>query len=169
MSLLHILVGLGLLTLGRKLFWLFVGCVGFIAGFTYVHHVWGAPSDLVILLIALVIGVIGALLALFLQGVAIGLAGFIAGGYSALTVMDLFGLGGGQLSWLLYVIAGIIGVILVFMIFDWALIVLSSLTGAALIVQVAEFSSRVELVIFFVLMILGVLFQARIRRRKPPR
>jgi len=167
MGLVNFLVGLALLTLGRRLFWLFVACVGFVAGVTSVQQAWGAEPDFIAFAIAGVAGLIGALLAIFFQGLAIGLAGFIAGGYSAFAIMNLFGLGALQLFWLLCVIGGIIGVILVFVIFDWTLIVLSSLIGAALIAQFTELSSRLEALIFLILMASGVLFQARLLGRKP--
>ena len=41
MGLVNFLVGLALLTLGRRLFWLFVACVGFVAGVTSVQQAWG--------------------------------------------------------------------------------------------------------------------------------
>ena len=168
MGLLNFLIGVVLLTLGRKLFWLFVGCVGFAAGFTYVRQLWGTQSDLLILGIALGLGLIGALLAIFFQALAIALAGFVAGGYITFTIMNLFGLGAPQWIWLFYLTGGIVGTVLLFIIFDWALIALSSVIGASLIVQVTELSPHLEVVIFFLLIISGVLFQARLLKRKPP-
>jgi len=38
MGVLNIFVGIALLILGRKLFWLFVACVGFAVGFTYAQQ-----------------------------------------------------------------------------------------------------------------------------------
>ena len=168
MGLVNFILGVILLTLGRKLFWLFVGCVGFAAGVTYAHQLWGTQSDLMILGIALGLGLIGALLAIFFQAVAIALAGFVAGGYITFTIMNLFGFESAQLIWLFYIIGGILGAVLLFIIFDWTLIALSSLLGASLIVQVTELSSHLEVVIFFLLIILGVLFQSRLLQRRPP-
>lgn len=169
MGFLNFLIGLVLLTLGRKLFWLFVGCVGFAAGFTYVHQIWGTHSDLMILAIALGLGLIGALLAIFLQALAIALAGFVAGGYITFTIMNLFGVEAHQWIWLFYLTGGIVGTVLLFIIFDWALIALSSVIGASLVVQVIELSPHLEVVIFFLLIILGVLCQARLLKGKPPK
>jgi len=140
MGLLNFLIGVVLLTLGRKLFWLFVGCVGFAAGFTYVHQLWGTQSDLMILGIALGLGLIGALLAVFFQALAIALAGFVAGGYVTFSIMNLFGLEAPQLIWLFYLTGGIVGTVLLFIIFDWALIALSSLLGASPIVRITKLS-----------------------------
>ena len=169
MGFLNFIIGVVLLTLGRKLFWLFVGCVGFAAGFTYVNQLWGTQPGLMILGVALGLGLIGALLAIFFQAVAIGLAGFVAGGYIAFTIMNLFGLEASQLAWLFYLAGGIVGTVLLFVIFDWALIALSSVIGASLIVQVTELSPHLGVVIFFLLIIAGVLFQARLLKKRSPK
>ena len=79
-------------------------------------------------------------------------------------LLDLLGLGGAQLPWLLYVIGGMIGAVSLLLIFDWALIFLSSLLGSALIVQAAEFGSQVEKLLFIALAVVGILFQARLLR-----
>jgi hypothetical protein len=167
MGLLNFAVGVILLTLGRKLFWLFVGGVGFAAGFFYGQGWSGTHSDLMILIIALGLGLMGALLAIFFQALAIALAGFIAGGYITFTIMNLFGFESAQLTWIFYLIGGIIGAVLLFLIFDWALIALSSLLGASLIVQVIELDSLLEGVIFFLLILFGIIFQATLLKRRP--
>jgi hypothetical protein len=70
------IVGAALLVFGRKLFWLFVAGIGFIAGLNVAtSYLKGSPQWL-ILLLALVAGLIGALLAVFAQSIAIGIAGF---------------------------------------------------------------------------------------------
>ena len=62
-----------------------------------------------ILVIALGLGLTGALLAIFFQALKIALPGFIAGGYITFTIMNLFGLEAAQLIWLFYLIGGIAG------------------------------------------------------------
>ena len=71
--------------------------------------------------IGLVVGFVAALLAVFVQNFAIGLAGFLAGGYIALQILPMLNLEGGWIPWLAFVIGGIIGVILVGAVLDWAL------------------------------------------------
>ena len=165
MSMVNIFVGIILLALGRKLFWLFVGCIGFVAGYASVQQFGGVQSDLIIILIALFSGLVGALLAVFFQGVAIALAGFIAGGYISIIVTALMGFGGEQLLWVFYVMGGIIGAVLLFLIFDWALILISTLSGASLIVQTAEFGHYKETFLFIALVIIGMMFQTVLLRQ----
>ena len=153
-----IILGCALLLAGRKLFWLFVGAAGFVAGLELATQFWQGPEILAIL-IGLVVGVIFALLAIFLQSVAIGVAGFLAGGYILTVLAGMLGLNQGAFSWIVYLIGGIIGVLLVVFLFDWALIVLSSLAGASLISQALLLSAGIAGMIFLALVIVGVIIQ----------
>jgi len=58
-------------------------------------------------------------------------------------------------------IGGVGGAIILFFIFDWALIFLSTLTGATLIVQMTAFNLWVEIILFIVLVIAGAAFQTK--------
>jgi Domain of unknown function (DUF4203) len=164
-----ILIGILVLTFGRKLFWLFVGCLGFAVGFNYAPYVWPVQSTLFLLILATITGIIGAVLALFFQKIAIGLAGFAGGGYIALNLLNLFGIRLEQTIWLPYLIGGIIGALLLFCIFDWALIFVSSLTGATMITQATTLSPGVELILYVGLVITGVVIQTALYRKTSPR
>ena len=73
-------IGVVVLLFGRKLFWLCVAAIGFAAGVTLASHIVSEPTPLLQLTFAVLLGFVGALLALFVQKLAIGVAGFIAGG-----------------------------------------------------------------------------------------
>jgi MFS family permease len=158
-------VGLTLLVLGRKLFWLFVGCVGFICGYTSAHQLGVAHSQLSVFLIALLLGLVGALLAVFFQGLAIAVAGFVAGAYVSMVTINYFGFEAGQSFWMIGVIGGVLGAVLLFLIFDWALIFISSLSGASFIVQTLAFKHDLETLLFFILVILGIIIQTALLRK----
>ena len=128
-----VLIGVVILLFGRKLFWLCVAAVGFALGVEVAPHLVHEPSPVLALVIALVLGLVGALLALFLQKVAIAVLGFLAGGYLANGMAAAFFVHYAQYSTLVFVVGGIIGAILLLALFDWALIVVSSLIGAHLI------------------------------------
>src|SRR4051794_37808336 len=127
------IVGTIVLLFGRKLFWLCVAAVGFAAGVEVVPHLVAQPSPLLALTFALVLGFAGALLALFLQKIAVGIAGFVAGGRLALTVAAAFMADAAHNYWLTFIIGGVVGAILLLVLFDWALVFLSSIVGAYLI------------------------------------
>jgi len=161
MNWLNVIIGVILLFVGRRLFWLFVACVGFASGYHYAQQIWAIHSPILVVLLSLAVGGLGAIIAIFFQKAAIVVAGFAAGGYIVLTLFDQFAGLPAQMVWLPYIIGGIIGAITLFLVFDWALIFLSTLTGATLIVQMAAFGPWVEVALFLALVIAGILFQAK--------
>src|SRR5205814_2863212 len=84
------LIGILILFFGRKLFWLCVAAIGFAAGVEIAPHLVHEPSPVLALTIAVGLGFIGALLALFLQKIAIAVAGFFAGGKLAVAIGAAF-------------------------------------------------------------------------------
>jgi hypothetical protein len=156
-----ILAGLAALFFGRQLFWLFVGIVGFAVSFSLATELLTGQPDWLILLIALVVGVLGAVVAMFLQYIAVGVAGFLAGGYAVFSLIRIIDVVGPVwLIWLFIILGGVIGAALVLLLFDWALIILSASTGAALLAQVIEFPPLITTVVFLVLLAVGIAFQA---------
>src|SRR5437870_6801021 len=87
---LSVLIGAVILFFGRKLFWLCVAAVGFAAGVEVAPHLVHEPSAILSLSVAIVFSFIGALLALFLQKVAIAMAGFLASGPLTVAVVTSF-------------------------------------------------------------------------------
>lgn len=158
---LNLLAGMLLLLLGRRLFWLFVALVGFVVGLAIASRLLSEQPQWMVLLIGLGFGVIGALLAVFVQKLAIGLAGFLAGAYLMNVLIDTFNPGLGDVRWLVVLIGAVLAAVLLLAVFDWALIVISSLTGATLIVQSLEIEQVVRGVVLIVLLVIGVLVQAR--------
>jgi hypothetical protein len=161
----NMVFGLIVLTLGRKLFWLFVGLIGFAVGFHYGAAVWQLHSQLLLFGIATLAGIIGAVLAVFFQKIAVGLAGFAGGGYITLNLINLLGIRLVQLQWLPYLVGGVIGMLMLFFIFDWALIFISSLAGASMITQSLTLSPGLEFGLFLILVICGLVTQT-VRYRK---
>lgn len=162
----NLLLGTFLLIAGRKLFWLFVGALGFITGLQLASR-FAEGNEATAIIVALVLGVIFALIAVFLQRMAVSAAGFFAGGFVLTALAERLGmLDGGLLFWGLYIVGGILGVILVMLLFDWALITLSSLAGASLILQSFEFQNTAGGIVFFLLVVTGVVIQGLILRRE---
>ena len=161
------LIGAVILFFGRKLFWLCVAAVGFAAGVEVAPHLVHEPSSLMALIIALVLGLIGALLALFLQKIAIAVLGFLAGGKLAGAIAAAFFVQYAEHSTIIFVIGGIIGAVLLLVLFDWALIVVSSLIGAHLIVYQSAIvlPQSGSIIVFIGLVVIGILVQAASLRR----
>lgn len=169
LNVINLLLGATLLLAGRKLFWLFIAIIGFIAGVQLAPLFWTGPEWTAIV-VGLIVGILFALLAVFIEALAIGIAAFLAGGYVLTTFTSLLGLNQGLLYWVLFAIGGMIGLLLVMFLFDWALIILTSLAGAALIVQSMVADTGPGGIVFIGLFLLGVLIQGLIlmREETPP-
>jgi hypothetical protein len=154
------LIGAVILFFGRKLFWLCVAAVGFAAGVEIAPHLVHEPSSLLALAVALVLGLIGALLALFLQKVAVAVLGFLAGGKLAGSIAAAFFVHYAQYSTVIFVIGGVVGAILLLVLFAWALIVVSSFIGAHLIQSAIVLPASGSTIVFIGLAVLGILVQA---------
>ncbi|MBE7471531.1 MAG: hypothetical protein HS114_20530 [Anaerolineales bacterium] len=172
--LVNFIIGLAVLLLGRHLFWLFVAVAGFLLGVMVAPQLLPGQPDWIILLVALALGGVGAILAVVLQQIAVALAGFIFGGYALLSLLAALGLSVNPWEWLVYIIGGIIGAVLVLYLFDPALIGLSALAGATLIVEAVRLSGMVtltppfDLVLWVILFVVGIAFQAGLMLREPP-
>ena len=66
----RLLAGGALLVLGRKLFWLFVAAVGFAAGWAVATDLLSVQPEWLALVIAVAVGVVGVLVAQFVQRLA---------------------------------------------------------------------------------------------------
>jgi hypothetical protein len=172
-----ILLGIALLLFGRRLFWLFVGAAGFAAGLEAGAELFQGQSELMVLVGAMILGIIGVLLAIFLQKLAIGIAGFVGGAYLALWAIQAFRNGpppeaavGASGVWIVVLLGGIVGLVLMLVIFEWALIVLSSTLGAVFIgnslLQMHVLQHQLADVIIPVLAIVGIVTQAGLRSRR---
>ena len=163
---LSVLIGAIILFFGRKLFWLCVAAVGFAAGMEVAPHLMHEPTPVLQLSVALVFGFVGALLALFLQKIAIAIAGFLAGGKLAMALVAAFIAEGARYPGITFIIGGIIGAILLLMLFDWALIVMSAVVGAYLIGHTIILPQTGATILFIALVAIGIVVQAAAFRRK---
>ena len=118
---------------------------------------------------------------------AVAIAGFLSGGYVA-SVLCAPLLGGSGIAypgaWLCFVIGGVLGAVLMLAFFNWALIILSSLSGAHLIFRgltgldtkhgaralLHGFLARPHYasILFLILVIIGIAVQAAMYRRPAP-
>lgn len=155
-----VVTGVVVLLAGRPLFWLFVGILGFVVAFDLASLYLAGQPQLVILTIALVAGLFGILLALLLQRIAFGVAGFLAGAYLVAMSGMTLGMAGGSGFDLAILIGGAIGALAGLLLADWALIVLSSLIGAGMIVEALGPGRITGLALFAGLALVGMVVQA---------
>lgn len=155
-----VVLGALVLLFGRKLFWLCVAAIGFAAGVELAPLIVREPTTVLALTFAIVLGFLGALLALFLQKVAIAIFGFVAGGKLANALAAAFYLQHAAHSGIIFLIGGIVGALLLLALFDWALIFLSSVVGAYMIQNAISLPPTGTAILFVVLVIVGMLVQA---------
>src|SRR5512143_2701777 len=91
---LNVILGGALLVAGRRLFWLLVGGIGFVIGVQLAPRLLHG-SELLNIAAAIGLGILFALLAVFVESAAIGLAGFLGGGYILSGVASALGIGSG--------------------------------------------------------------------------
>jgi hypothetical protein len=159
-----IIVGAVILLFGRKLFWLFVAALGFAVGIEIATYFMRDPPVWMTLVIALGLGILGALLAIMLQKLAIAVAGFIAGGRLASALMAAFFVDYSHYQGITFIIGGILGALLLLALFDWALILLSSVEGAHLIGNGIVLPQSGAVVLFCALVVVGVVVQGSMLR-----
>ena len=158
-------IGAVILLFGRKLFWLCVAAVGFAAGVEIAPHVVHEPSAVLQLTFAIVLGFAGALLALFLQKLAISVVGFVAGGRLAVALAAAFFIQHASYYWVTLLIGGIVGAVLFLTLFDWALIFISALIGAYMILRAITLPPAGATILLIALTALGVVVQTGTFRR----
>ncbi|MBW2645516.1 MAG: hypothetical protein JRE23_04940 [Deltaproteobacteria bacterium] len=164
-SLIHVATGIFLLVGGRKFFWFFVGAIGFITGLTFAGQILSIDSPVIILAAGIILGIIGIVIAIFMQGFAIFAGGFLAGSYIAYMIVISFGLIPRELFWIAYIAGGIAGAILLFFLFDWALIALSSIAGASIIIDTFILDPEIETAIIVILALSGIFIQTKLLLR----
>ena len=111
----------------------------------------------------------GAVLAYGLQEVMVAVAGFAAGSYIASNVLLAATPYPGRGLWLALLLGGFAGVVLFSVLFDWAVIVMSSIFGAGLIVGTFAPGSSAAPLAILGLAFIGIVSQVRGWRRSGAR
>jgi len=172
-SVVGILVGLVLLGYGRRLYWAFVAGVGFLTGLTLGPRLLPGQPEWMILTVALVLALAGAVLAVVAKKLVVALLGVFAGGGIGLLLLRQQGITGDLPTWVVFLVGGILGWVFVRTLFEWALILLSSLAGAGLIV--AGVGGRVALspglafLLVIAVALIGIVVQAGLQGQPPRR
>jgi hypothetical protein len=159
MVILTTMVGFAVLVIGRQIFWIFVAGLGFALGIIYGAQYYINQTDWMILLISSIIAILGALLAYTLQRLAAGIAGIATGLYLTNLFIQYTRPQLGRFTEITPIIIGIACGLLIISFFDWSVIILSSLAGAAIIVSGMNFTNKIELIFLMTLALLGMTIQ----------
>lgn len=158
-----LLAGGLLLLFGRKLYWCILAFVGFVAGVWIGHKVFPPEPVWLLISVAIFFGVVAALLGIFLQRLALRMTGIITGGFLGYVLADAFFVKPWPLVGM--ALGCLFGFWLVLWLFDWALIVLSSFSGAAVIAYRLPLETAPLLVISLILALLGIAVQSGMQKK----
>lgn len=165
LPIISLLIGIALLLFGRRLFWLLVAALGFAIGLQLAPYLSHNPPLWLSLLLSIGLGLLGALLAVMLQKLAIGIAGFLVGGRLAIAVAAALWANSAHYSVVTFVVGGIIGALLLVALFDWGLIIFSAIEGARLIASAIHLPSTGTIVLVVALALFGIVVQGAMFRR----
>jgi len=157
--------GAVLLVAGRRVYWLLVGLVGFVVGFALTAEYLEGPQWL-ILVAGLGAGLLASGLAVFFQRIALTVAGFLIGGLAVMWWADQMDWGEPWWVWALGLVAAILGAYLTRTVFEVALIVLSSIFGATLVLQALQRPADQISILLLVLVVVGIVIQAASRKSR---
>jgi hypothetical protein len=160
-----LVVGALLLLAGRRLFWLFVGVAGFLAVSSLSLQLFPVHTPGTRLLIALFAGLVGIVLAFVAQRLAVAIAGFLIGAHAAAVLLGFHAAHFTATQWLVLAVAGVLAAVLAQWVFDLALVVLSSLAGASLLVDAFGMARPTRVLVFVLLAALGIAIQAGLTAR----
>ena len=160
-----VVLGIALVLAGRRLFWLAVALAGFGVGLFAAQRLLNLQPWWLQLVAAVFAGLFCALLAIFLQRLMVGLAGFAAGGWLAIEVWRLTGQQTGGMAWVFFFLGGVAAAILAVLLFELALMAVTSLAGAALIVGATGLGQPAALILTALIAAAGTFIQASLRRR----
>ncbi|MEM6453938.1 MAG: DUF4203 domain-containing protein [Acidobacteriota bacterium] len=170
--LLLLVTGLLLLIFGRRLYWLALAAVGMVLGIGLATRLQLGDPGLV-LGVAFLLGVVGAVATIAAQRIAIGLGGMLFGMYAAMQIFEMFRPDHNldPKIWILMMFAaGILGILLANRLFEAALVVLTAGLGAALAAEALGAGAALDypwpVAIFAVLFAFGLFTQWRAGRRQ---
>ena len=163
MQILIIILGCTMLVFGRRLFWLYAATLGFLVGVELIKLLPPDQPEWALLVGGLAVGMLGAVLAIFFMRVAFAIAGFFAGAYLGLMVVQTVLVGGNSIIG--FAVGGLLGAIAALVLMNWTIIVFSSFVGAAAIATQLPLGQTARALIFVVLVIIGFVVQARLLSR----
>jgi hypothetical protein len=130
-----IAIGIAVLALGKRLAVL-GAALGALLGVVLLSLFPGSATPLTVLLIPGLLAVLGFFFAGFAKGIVdivLLVIGALAGAVIVLGFLNLFNLTSGLIVWLLALLGGVAGLILVRRFKDWAMIILAGLIGGLLV------------------------------------
>ena len=179
LPIIHIVLGLSIAFLGRKLIWLFIAAAGFLLAYEITYRLLG--DNTLSLFISVGVGLVAGYYATKFAAILINIAGFILIGNAALIIYGWF-FPTEQLSFaiIVFAIGGLIGLGMIRTMFDLAIIIISALGGASMVIdgvdQLSNVTTRsagilqnptVITLVTLVIVVIGFYYQYRAWKAEP--
>lgn len=163
-----IALGVGglLLIAGRRLFGLALGVVGFLLGVHVSQRLGLDLSETMRLAVGVALGLVGIVVAFAAKRVATSLAGVLVGGLGALWLAQPWAADLGPWIWALAAFGALVGVSVATILFEAALVLITSWVGAGLLTQGLDPAAGHRVWVFAGFLVIGVVLQARRGRTK---
>lgn len=150
------IIGAILLFLGRELNFLFAGAMAGLIAFRLTPLLppnLPAWSDAAFMI---TIGLIAAIVVLINERFGYFVSGFLAGGFM---LIEYFTPGQMSIPWMIFVIGGVMGALILGLLTEWALILVSSAIGAAYVLNLFRLDPTAEILVGAGMFIVGALTQ----------
>lgn len=157
---LYVIPGLLVALAGRRLFWLAFALAGFLLGFRMAAGLVDGPEWLT-WAVGVGAGGILAVMAVFLEGLALAAGAFFAGVLLTVDIAAALGVGGHPQIWLAWLAGGALVMVLAMALLPWALAIISAVLGGLMVAEGLAWAPDIRLVTFAVVAGAGLLIQVR--------
>ena len=166
-----VVVGIALLFFGRFLYWVYVGVIGFALGFALGAAVSGTSPGWIEVVIGLAVGAVAALLSVALQKPLAAFAGFVVAGGAAVLLADAWVKDPGTtLLVVVFILVGVLGAILAWVLFEPALILFTALAGAGIITSAIDRRASIDptwlTILLAAITLVGIIVQSVLLARR---
>jgi hypothetical protein len=161
----QVIAGILLVLLGRRILWLFLGILGFFVTRGLVLNYLPDLSGQTTLIVALAGGGAAASIILLAEKLAVAGGGVLGGAFVGAFVWQQLVPGAGGMPWIGIAVGAILGFLIVRFVVKLALAIAASAVGAALL-ALALPEPEYRMITFVVLLIIGVVLQSGLLRRK---
>jgi hypothetical protein len=166
-TMISLAIGFIALITGRQVYWLYSGGITLVSIYILTPIFIDLPQTNELLVIAALGGIVVGLFTLLFGRPMVLAAAFLSGGYLAVMAPIQLGIGTVWLSWIVYVLGGVIAIVASLVWFDTVIIVLSAITGSSLILHTLALGTFDRIIAFTGIAIIGIAIQSILMRYYP--
>lgn len=168
MQLITVVLGFVSLIGGAQLPWMFTGSAGYLAGIWLADVIGFNQSEWQVLAIASAVGLSAILITYYLRRLVVIITGFAAGGYISSTLPAVMGWKTVLEDWQAILLVGTACAVILFLWYKLALILVTTLAGATVVVQHLSLAMVSKEALFVVLVVVGLTAQYVMLQYAPP-